>query len=339
MVAMVSMDGSPPGTRDLIVKKAKSASLIPLAPPNAPFPNSAIMNATMPGAPAWTLDWTNDGLVFYSGAYPLYAPHGKFLGTIGVDTTGYITDDDAAAQAAFKAVYAGQTMTPQTFKLLTSNGAMPHSGTLYAGELLMLSDAWATALNVFTSTTTPASISVRDAQGELKVFWRMDGAVLGSVDISQKVSRGSYWFPVPSEKYQNYVRPGQPYFTATQSSPVAIQGGAPLKNSNGWLVGSVGVSVGFVTSTINADLAAAAASSFANSAAAMTTGIAPPCPTHAPCPAAAECTTPSGFKTVEGLLIVLVILSLLGNCLQCTMRKPSDATVTNVDMGYKNLNS
>ena len=87
-------------------------------------------------------------------------------------------------------------------------------------------------------------IAVVDATGYLKAFARMDGAFLGSVDISQRKARTSVLFQAPTSALSGLTQPGQPLYGLehTNGGLVTFGGGIPLRNKDGKLIGAIGVS-------------------------------------------------------------------------------------------------
>ena len=107
----------------------------------------------------------------------------------------------------------------------------------------------------------PVIIAVVDAGVHLKAFSRMDGAVLGSIDIALKKARTAALFQTSSEAVWEYCKPGAPAhaleFTNGGLAPFA--GGVPLRGSDGRMLGAVGVSGGAVAQDLEIAEAAAAA--------------------------------------------------------------------------------
>jgi uncharacterized protein GlcG (DUF336 family) len=107
----------------------------------------------------------------------------------------------------------------------------------------------------------PMNIAVVDCGGHLKAFVRMDGAVLGSIEIAQKKARTAVLFGVPSEALFEYAKPGGSSFGLEQTNGglVVFAGGIPLRSAQGELVGAVGVSGGAVPQDFEVAEAGAAA--------------------------------------------------------------------------------
>ena len=80
-------------------------------------------------------------------------------------------------------------------------------------------------------------IAVVDAGANLKAFARMDGAWLGSIDIAQKKARTARWFDMPTGNLGGLSQPGGSLYNIEHSN-----GGLPLKNSAGEVIGAIGVS-------------------------------------------------------------------------------------------------
>jgi uncharacterized protein GlcG (DUF336 family) len=105
------------------------------------------------------------------------------------------------------------------------------------------------------------NITVLDAGAHLKAFSRMDGAVLGSIDVSTSKARTAVLFSIPSESVWEYCKPGAPAPGLERSNGglATFAGGIPLFNANGVLAGAVGVSGGAVPQDLEIAMAAAAA--------------------------------------------------------------------------------
>jgi uncharacterized protein GlcG (DUF336 family) len=107
----------------------------------------------------------------------------------------------------------------------------------------------------------PVIIAVLDAAANLKAFSRMDGAVLGSIDIALKKARTAVLFECNSEAVWEYCKPGAPApcLELSNGGLAPFAGGIPLKAPTGELVGAVGVSGGAVPQDFEiAEVAAAA---------------------------------------------------------------------------------
>jgi uncharacterized protein GlcG (DUF336 family) len=92
----------------------------------------------------------------------------------------------------------------------------------------------------------PMNIAVVDDGANLVAFARMDGAWLGSIDISQDKAFTARAFDMPTKELAKMSQPGEPLFGITASNDgrvVIFAGGIPL-NVDGRVVGAVGVSGG-----------------------------------------------------------------------------------------------
>jgi uncharacterized protein GlcG (DUF336 family) len=107
----------------------------------------------------------------------------------------------------------------------------------------------------------PVIIAVLDAGTHLKAFSRMDGAVLGSIDIAIKKARTAVLFACNSEAVWEYCKPGAPAHGLELSNGglAPFAGGIPLKSPTGELIGAVGVSGGAVPQDFEIAQAAVAA--------------------------------------------------------------------------------
>ena len=99
----------------------------------------------------------------------------------------------------------------------------------------------------------PMNIAVVDAGGNLKAFTRMDGAFLGSIDISIGKARTARLFNMPTPGKELYG------IEVTNNGLVIFGGGELLKNKDGVIVGAVGVSGGSVAEDTNVAKAGVAA--------------------------------------------------------------------------------
>jgi uncharacterized protein GlcG (DUF336 family) len=91
-----------------------------------------------------------------------------------------------------------------------------------------------------------ANIAVLDAGAHLKGFSRMDGAVLGSIDVAIGKARTAALFQITSEAVWDYCKPGAPAPGLDRSNGglMTFPGGIPLALADGTVVGAVGVSGG-----------------------------------------------------------------------------------------------
>ncbi len=88
------------------------------------------------------------------------------------------------------------------------------------------------------------NISVVDAGANLVAFVRMDGAWLGSADISLKKAKTARFFDMNSGEIGNLSQPGGPLYNIEHSNGglISFPGGIPLKNEEGEVIGAIGVS-------------------------------------------------------------------------------------------------
>ncbi len=100
------------------------------------------------------------------------------------------------------------------------------------------------ALSKAREIDTLMNIAVVDAGGNLKAFNRMDGAWLGSIDISIKKARTARFFDMPTGDLGTLSQPGGALFNIEVSNGglITFPGGLPLRNNSGEVVGAVGVS-------------------------------------------------------------------------------------------------
>lgn len=93
-----------------------------------------------------------------------------------------------------------------------------------------------------------AIIAILDDGGHLKAFHRMDGAVLGSIDIAIRKARTAVLFQCNSEEVWDYLKPGAPapHLELSNDGLAPYGGGMALKCPNGGLAGALGVSGGSI---------------------------------------------------------------------------------------------
>lgn len=91
---------------------------------------------------------------------------------------------------------------------------------------------------------TKMDIAVVDAGANLKAFVRMDGAWLGSIDISIKKAKTARFFDMPTGAIGELSQPGGALYNIEHSNSglITFPGGIPLTNDKGIIIGAIGVS-------------------------------------------------------------------------------------------------
>lgn len=91
---------------------------------------------------------------------------------------------------------------------------------------------------------TKMDISVVDAGSNLVAFARMDGAWIGSVDISFKKAKTAAWFTMDTAALSPLIQPGQSLYNIEHSNGglITFPGGVIIKNEAGEVIGAIGVS-------------------------------------------------------------------------------------------------
>ena len=127
--------------------------------------------------------------------------------------------------------------------------------TKQAEAIIAAGEARAAVLGV------PVNIAVLDAGTHLKAFGRMDGALIGSIDIALNKARTAALFGMRTEAIGEFCKPGgtSPGLEQTNGGLVVFAGGIPLTGKDGATVGAVGVSGGAVAQDLDIAEAAAAA--------------------------------------------------------------------------------
>lgn len=94
------------------------------------------------------------------------------------------------------------------------------------------------------ATKTLMNIAVVDSGTNLIAFAHMDGAWLGSIDISMKKARTARYFNMNSGEIGKLSQPGGPLYNIEHSNGglISFPGGVLIKNAKGDIIGAVGVS-------------------------------------------------------------------------------------------------
>lgn len=110
-------------------------------------------------------------------------------------------------------------------------------------------------------TNTKMDIAIVDSGSNLVAFARMDGAWIGSVDISQKKAKTAAWFMMDTADLVDLVQPGKPLFNIEHSNGglITFPGGVAIKDADGNVIGAIGVSGSTVDDDHAVALAGAAA--------------------------------------------------------------------------------
>lgn len=109
------------------------------------------------------------------------------------------------------------------------------------------------ALAKATEQGVPMNIAVVDAGGHLKAFVRQDGAFLGSIDVAIGKARTARFFNMSTAALGAAAQPGKPLYgiEVTNGGLVIFGGGELLENTDGIVIGAVGVSGGTVEEDTN----------------------------------------------------------------------------------------
>src|SRR5690554_718712 len=94
------------------------------------------------------------------------------------------------------------------------------------------------------SIDTKMNIAVVDAGANLLAFVRMDGAWLGSGDISIKKAKTARFFDMNTGIVGELSQPGGSLYNIEHSNGglITFPGGVPIKNAKGEIIGAIGVS-------------------------------------------------------------------------------------------------
>lgn len=88
------------------------------------------------------------------------------------------------------------------------------------------------------------NICIVDSGANLVAFVRMDGAWLGSIDISTKKAKTSAWFFMNSGDLGTLSQPGGSLYNIEHSNGglITFPGGIPINGEDGKTIGAIGVS-------------------------------------------------------------------------------------------------
>lgn len=91
---------------------------------------------------------------------------------------------------------------------------------------------------------TKMNIAIVDAGANLVAFGRMDGAWLGSLDISIKKAKTARYFDMNTGIIGTLSQPGGSLYNIEHSNNglITFPGGIPIKNAAGDIIGAIGVS-------------------------------------------------------------------------------------------------
>ncbi|QDH79366.1 heme-binding protein [Echinicola soli] len=94
------------------------------------------------------------------------------------------------------------------------------------------------------SLNTKMNIAIVDAGANPVAFARMDGAWLGSLDIAIKKAKTARLFDTDTGMIGELSQPGGPLYNIEHSNHglITFPGGIPLKNSEGDIIGAIGIS-------------------------------------------------------------------------------------------------
>jgi uncharacterized protein GlcG (DUF336 family) len=91
---------------------------------------------------------------------------------------------------------------------------------------------------------TEMCIAIVDSGANLKAFYRMDAAWVGSIDIAIKKAKTAVFFGMPTGQIGELSQPGGSLFGIEHSNDglITFPGGLPIVDEDGVLIGAIGVS-------------------------------------------------------------------------------------------------
>ena len=87
------------------------------------------------------------------------------------------------------------------------------------------------------------NVAVVDSGGNLVAFERMDGAQLGSIQVSQHKARAAVIYRRETKAFESAIQEKQAYYVMTLDGVIGSRGGIPLVEG-GKLIGAIGCSGG-----------------------------------------------------------------------------------------------
>lgn len=87
-------------------------------------------------------------------------------------------------------------------------------------------------------------VAIVDSGADLKAFYRMDDAWVGSIDIAIKKAKTAVFFGMPTGEIGKLSQPGAPLFGIEHSNGglITFPGGLPIVDEDGVMMGAIGVS-------------------------------------------------------------------------------------------------
>ena len=91
---------------------------------------------------------------------------------------------------------------------------------------------------------TKMDICIVDTGVNMVAFARMDGAWIGSIDISHKKAKTSAFFDMDTAVLTPITQPNTPLFNIEHSNGglITFPGGVVIRDANGIMIGAIGVS-------------------------------------------------------------------------------------------------
>jgi uncharacterized protein GlcG (DUF336 family) len=132
----------------------------------------------------------------------------------------------------------------QTVGAAIEDQTQRRGGAMADLDLSQAQQALDAAMKKAAEIDTLMNVALVDAGGNLKAFGRMDGAWLGSIDISIKKARTARFFDMNTGDIGSLSQPGGPLFNIEVSNGglITFPGGIPLRDGNGEVIGAIGVS-------------------------------------------------------------------------------------------------
>jgi uncharacterized protein GlcG (DUF336 family) len=132
----------------------------------------------------------------------------------------------------------------QTVGAAIEDQTQRRGGAMADLDLSQAQQALDAAMKKAAEIDTLMNVALVDAGGNLKAFGRMDGAWLGSIDISIKKARTARFFDMNTGDIGSSSQPGGSLYNIEVSNGglITFPGGIPLRNGDGEVIGAIGVS-------------------------------------------------------------------------------------------------
>jgi len=215
--AFYKMDNMSSGFSDVGYQKARGSVLFNV-------PTDVFSQYAQPGGPFYSLEFSNGDFALFPGGVPVFDSEGNIIASVGVSGSFDANNDSLVAHVVAASLTAGNT----------SNNLIPTKGSTSPMEWITSYQAWGVLQAARNNVSIPSSIGVFNPSGDLRMFLRMDGALLGTIGLCMSKAHASSKIPLPSETLMGYSVPnGGLYGINNLWDAVFIAGAVPISTSDG----------------------------------------------------------------------------------------------------------